>query len=362
MPTKIPNEIVENRIRMLEQEIHVYEQYEYENKATMQVPPQKLDVTKPSKASTRKVGEELTNNSQVPKVPKKRGPKKKQMTPARVAKFKLRRIKANARERSRMHGLNEALELLRDVMPSFNMVQRLSKIETLRLAFNYIGALSDILQENCVTDNKTFAEKLCMGLSQNTMNLIANALEVNPRTMNYTDILKDYDLMNASACNEALANSPKSFNPSKNQELMNHHVNMQEQKAFVHEQTYSMPPICQPTYYLNENHNPQNYYNSQLQQAPTQQISNFPIVSNSSNSSLSGDNNSSDLDYEDTLMCVDMPMQIQEIPVHSDYYMQLNNSHFNYINGNNNFQNDFMMKPVFSTNRNLTNYGQYANI
>ena len=32
------------------------------------------------------------------KIPKKRGPKKKQMTPARVARFKVRRIKANGRE------------------------------------------------------------------------------------------------------------------------------------------------------------------------------------------------------------------------------------------------------------------------
>ena len=143
MPTKIPNEIVENRIRMLEHEIYQYEQYESENKHYQQQHQMVLHEPEQQQQSkkaqrTRKLGHELTNNEEV-KVPKKRGPKKKQMTPARVAKFKLRRIKANARERSRMHGLNEALELLRDVMPSFNMVQKLSKIETLRLAFNYIG-------------------------------------------------------------------------------------------------------------------------------------------------------------------------------------------------------------------------------
>jgi hypothetical protein len=40
-------------------------------------------------------------------LPKKRGPKKKEMTKQRVLKLKIRRVKANARERNRMHGLNE---------------------------------------------------------------------------------------------------------------------------------------------------------------------------------------------------------------------------------------------------------------
>lgn len=194
MPTKIPNEIVEKRIKMLEQEINIYEQYETQHKSA----PIKI-----SESILHAVENDV-------KIPKKRGPKKKQMTPARVAKFKLRRIKANARERSRMHGLNEALEILREKIPNFNMVQKLSKIETLRLAYNYIGALSDLLTENLQPDdNKLLAEKLCIGLSQNTMNLIANAFEINPRTMNYTDIMKDYNLMNDSM-NYGDATSPKS--------------------------------------------------------------------------------------------------------------------------------------------------------
>ena len=71
------------------------------------------------------------------------------------------------------------------------------------------GALSDTLAENRPTDTKTFAEKLCTGLSQNTMNTIAAALHVNPSTMNYTDTMKDYDQMNASDCQAALAIAPK---------------------------------------------------------------------------------------------------------------------------------------------------------
>ncbi|KAK6021485.1 Helix-loop-helix DNA-binding domain protein, partial [Ostertagia ostertagi] len=50
------------------------------------------------------------------------------------SKRKLRRIKANGRERQRMHGLNDALDLLRQYIPITAQHQKLSKIETLRLA------------------------------------------------------------------------------------------------------------------------------------------------------------------------------------------------------------------------------------
>ena len=45
-----------------------------------------------------------------------------------------------------MHGLNDALDILRNVVPLANHHQKLSKIETLRLARNYITALSNMLQ------------------------------------------------------------------------------------------------------------------------------------------------------------------------------------------------------------------------
>ncbi|VDP56276.1 unnamed protein product [Schistosoma mattheei] len=82
------------------------------------------------------------------KQPKKRGPKKKPLTKERETRLKNRRIRANARERSRMHGLNHALELLRRHVPTFSTTQRLSKIETLRLAKNYIKTLSELLLMN----------------------------------------------------------------------------------------------------------------------------------------------------------------------------------------------------------------------
>ncbi|KAM6946034.1 LOW QUALITY PROTEIN: neurogenic differentiation factor 1 [Aplochiton taeniatus] len=114
--------------------------------------------------------------------PKRRGPKKKKMTRARVQRFKVRRMKANARERNRMHGLNDALEGLRKVVPCYSKTQKLSKIETLRLAKNYIWALSEILRSGKSPDLMTFVQALCKGLSQPTTNLVAGCLQLNPRT------------------------------------------------------------------------------------------------------------------------------------------------------------------------------------
>uniref|UniRef100_A0A671TXJ2 Neurogenin 1 n=1 Tax=Sparus aurata TaxID=8175 RepID=A0A671TXJ2_SPAAU len=54
---------------------------------------------------------------------------------------KNRRMKANDRERHRMHNLNDALDELREVLPAFPDETKLTKIETLRFAHNYIWAL-----------------------------------------------------------------------------------------------------------------------------------------------------------------------------------------------------------------------------
>lgn len=56
-----------------------------------------------------------------------------------------RRVKANDRERHRMHELNSALDTLRSVLPTFPDDAKLTKIETLRFAHNYIWALSETL-------------------------------------------------------------------------------------------------------------------------------------------------------------------------------------------------------------------------
>ncbi|KAK5600506.1 hypothetical protein CRENBAI_017500 [Crenichthys baileyi] len=56
-----------------------------------------------------------------------------------------RRMKANDRERHRMHNLNSALDALRNILPALPEDAKLTKIETLRFARNYIWALTETL-------------------------------------------------------------------------------------------------------------------------------------------------------------------------------------------------------------------------
>uniref|UniRef100_A0A3Q3WUE1 BHLH domain-containing protein n=1 Tax=Mola mola TaxID=94237 RepID=A0A3Q3WUE1_MOLML len=114
-------------------------------------------------------------------LPKKRGPRKKKAGKEKMDRSRLRRQEANARERNRMHGLNAALESLRKVVPCYSKTQKLSKIETLRLAKNYIWALSETLSAGKRPDLLTFVQTLCKGLSQPTTNLVAGCLQLNAR-------------------------------------------------------------------------------------------------------------------------------------------------------------------------------------
>lgn len=57
----------------------------------------------------------------------------------------LRRLESNERERMRMHSLNDAFQALREVIPHVAMERKLSKIETLTLAKNYIMALTNVI-------------------------------------------------------------------------------------------------------------------------------------------------------------------------------------------------------------------------
>ncbi|CAH1372617.1 unnamed protein product [Tenebrio molitor] len=105
---------------------------------------------------------------------------------SRVYKVKLRRSKANARERNRMHGLNAALDRLRNRMPIqqthsdlSSAPQKLSKIETLRLARNYILAMSQTLQEGRPMELTRFIKILSRDLSQTTANLLTGTLMGN---------------------------------------------------------------------------------------------------------------------------------------------------------------------------------------
>ncbi|ELU05501.1 hypothetical protein CAPTEDRAFT_70345, partial [Capitella teleta] len=71
----------------------------------------------------------------------------KVLNPEVVVKIKkTRRLKANDRERTRMHSLNDALDELRVTLPTFPDDAKLTKIETLRFANNYIWALSETMK------------------------------------------------------------------------------------------------------------------------------------------------------------------------------------------------------------------------
>jgi len=102
-----------------------------------------------------------------------------------------------------MHGLNDALDRLRAHVPCGSrsshqyphhdhqhqqQQQKLSKIETLRLARNYIAALADILATGRKPDHVTFARALTSGLSQNTVNLLAACMQLNPRQLVAHDV------------------------------------------------------------------------------------------------------------------------------------------------------------------------------
>ena len=74
-------------------------------------------------------------------------PRSRARSPTQLVRLRrLRRAKANDRERNRMHMLNHALEKLRTVLPAFPEETRLTKIETLRFANSYIVALARTLE------------------------------------------------------------------------------------------------------------------------------------------------------------------------------------------------------------------------
>lgn len=75
--------------------------------------------------------------------------------------MKKRRLAANARERRRMNGLNEAFDKLRLVVPPMSDEHKLSKYETLQMAQSYIRALCDLLEHGADETTYTlFNQKL----------------------------------------------------------------------------------------------------------------------------------------------------------------------------------------------------------
>lgn len=110
-----------------------------------------LQTSTPLKAKNIRNSSDKNNISIRPK--RKYAVGKNRMTrsrsPTQILRIKrTRRIKANDRERNRMHTLNEALERLRIALPTFPEDTKLTKIETLRFAHNYIFAMEQVLQHD----------------------------------------------------------------------------------------------------------------------------------------------------------------------------------------------------------------------
>uniref|UniRef100_A0A0B8RYM0 Class A basic helix-loop-helix protein 15 n=1 Tax=Philothamnus irregularis TaxID=1899461 RepID=A0A0B8RYM0_9SAUR len=75
----------------------------------------------------------------------KESPKRTSKLPWSSKDRRLRRLESNERERQRMHKLNNAFQALREVIPHVRAENKLSKIETLTLAKNYIKSLTSTI-------------------------------------------------------------------------------------------------------------------------------------------------------------------------------------------------------------------------
>ena len=99
------------------------EEFNFNDNANFKTP-----VTVGSQSSTKNI-----SISQSGGKPPRKTRKRRERSPKTVTRLKVeRRSKANDRERSRMHGLNEALDELRSVLPGITAEEgKLTKIETL---------------------------------------------------------------------------------------------------------------------------------------------------------------------------------------------------------------------------------------
>ena len=116
----------------------------------------------------------------------------------------VKRNKANQRERNRMHGLNAALDRLRMRIPlpqnlndgddrSGQVMQKLSKIETLRLAFNYIALLREISKnDKKVTIDEMF-DRLSCKISNITINQLKNRMSMDDSLLKEILTPEDYE-------------------------------------------------------------------------------------------------------------------------------------------------------------------------
>lgn len=88
---------------------------------------------------------------------------------------KVRRVRANDRERRRMKSLNRALESLKKCLPVPQSKRRVTKLEVLRIACSYIRSLSDTLND------KTESVTCPYGRKRTGKDLVVNGFSVAQR-------------------------------------------------------------------------------------------------------------------------------------------------------------------------------------
>ena len=104
----------------------------------------------PSNDNTKakETNKENSDNQSKPKRKRVRKSRAKPQDPEQKVIIKrTRRVRANDRERHRMHGLNDAMDELRKHIPNDGSAGKMTKIDTLRTACNYIRVLKMMLGE-----------------------------------------------------------------------------------------------------------------------------------------------------------------------------------------------------------------------
>lgn len=82
---------------------------------------------------------------------------------------RVRRVEANARERTRVHTIGSAFDELRHAVPSYSFNQKLSKLAILRIASTYIQTLGKMLDRDYSADGKDPSLAECVELVGKTI-------------------------------------------------------------------------------------------------------------------------------------------------------------------------------------------------
>ncbi|CAH0557307.1 unnamed protein product [Brassicogethes aeneus] len=211
----------------------------------------------PSKTSTP-----TKNDSKEVKTKKKYATGRNRVTraksPTQVIKIKrVRRLKANDRERNRMHMLNEALDKLRCVLPAFPEDTKLTKIETLRFAHNYIHALSQ-----AVNDIEKFSNPNSDSVVVNVGNVVVS---INKYGNSIQSRNFDQNMSNAIVTSGSITNASFMADYNMASDMSSPSSDNQSQYEFPQEVTHNYMPNDYgnvTTNYYNYNNNLLYNYNS----------------------------------------------------------------------------------------------------